>query len=83
MGRFVGTGDERTMVNKYIDSYLKGTNEYAKYLQSAPNFVTYYSRDHEHSTENSGLGDVEEIVGDRSPLRYNRIIIYCATNDTH
>ena len=73
MGRFVGTGDERTMVNSYIDSYLKGTNEYAKYLQSAPNFVTYYSRDQEHSTENSGLGDVEEIIGDRSPLRYNRV----------
>ena len=73
MGRFVGTGDERTVVNKYIDSYLKGTNDYAKYLQSAPNFVTYYSRDHEHSTENSGLGDIEEVVGERSPLRYNRI----------
>ena len=73
MGRFIGNGTERTVVNNYIDSYLRGTNQYAKYLQSAPNFVTYYSRDPDESTENSGLGDVEEIVGRRSPLRYNRV----------
>lgn len=73
MGRFIGSGSERTVVNTYIDSYLQGTNQYAKYLQSAPNFVTYYSRDPDTSTESSGLGDVEEIVGLRSPLRYNRI----------
>ena len=73
MGRFVGTGEERSVVNKYIDSYMRGTSEYAKYLQAAPNFVTYFSRDQAASTENSGLGDVEEIVGLRSPLRYNRV----------
>ena len=50
MGRFVGTGEERKLVTKYIDSYMRGTNQYAKYLQSAPNFVTYYSRDNEAST---------------------------------
>ena len=73
MGRFVGTGEERKLVTKYIDSYMRGTNQYAKYLQSAPNFVTYYSRDHEASTENSGLGEVEDIVGPNSGIRYNRI----------
>ena len=73
MGRFVGNGEERTVVNKYIDSYMNGTNEYGKYLQSAPNFVTYYSRDQETSTEGSGLGEVEEVVGERSGIRYNRV----------
>ncbi len=73
MGRFVGNGEERTVVNKYIDSYMNGTNEYGKYLQSAPNFVTYYSRDQEASTEGSGLGEVEEVVGERSGIRYNRV----------
>lgn len=73
MGRFVGTGEERKLVTKYIDSYMRGTNQYAKYLQSAPNFVTYYSRDNEASTENSGLGEVEDIVGPKSGIRYNRI----------
>lgn len=73
MARFIDTPNERTLVNKYVDSYMNGVNQYAKYIDSAPVFVTYYSRDIDKSTENPGLGQVKEIVGMESPLRYNKI----------
>lgn len=73
MARFIDTPNERTLVNKYVDSYMNGVNQYAKYIDSTPSFVTYYSRDVDTSTENPGLGQVKEIVGVDSPLRYNKI----------
>lgn len=73
MARFIDTPNERTLVNKYVDSYMNGVNEYAKYVDSTPSFATYYSRDVDTSTENPGLGQVKEIVGVDSPLRYNKI----------
>lgn len=73
MGKFINDNSERTLVNKYVDSYLNGISKYSKYINSVPNFVTYYSRDYVESTENSGMGTVNEIVGDESPTRYNKI----------
>lgn len=73
MARFIDTPNERTLVNKYVDSYMNGVNQYAKYIDSTPSFATYYSRDVDTSTENPGLGQVKEIVGMESPLRYNKI----------
>lgn len=73
MARFIDTPNERTLVNKYVDSYMNGVNQYAKYIDSTPSFATYYSRDVDTSTENPGLGQVKEIVGVDSPLRYNKI----------
>ena len=76
MARFIDTPNERTLVNKYVDSYMNGVNQYAKYIDSTPSFATYYSRDVDRSTENPGLGQVKEIVGMESPLRYNKIKNY-------
>lgn len=73
MGKFINDNSERTLVNKYVDSYLNGISKYSKYINSVPNFVTYYSRDYIESTEDSGMGTVNEIVGDESPTRYNKI----------
>lgn len=74
MARFINSPNERNLVNKYVDSYMTGTSDYAKYLDSAPSFVTYYSKDVNESMENAGLGVAKEIVGYESPLRYNKII---------
>ena len=73
IGRFIDIPNERSLVNTYIDSYMDGTKRYAKYIDNAPNFVIYYSKNFEYSTENSGLGNVKEIVGLESPLKYNKI----------
>ena len=73
IGRFINKPDERNLVNSYIDSYVGGTSTYAKYIDSVPNFVTYYSKDFNHSTENNSVGSVKEIVGLESPIRYNKI----------
>ena len=73
MARFVDTPTERSLINKYVDSYMAGTSYYAKYIDSTPSFVTYYSRDLDKSMENPGLGQVKEVVGYESPNRYNRI----------
>ena len=73
IAKFIDRPAERQLVNRYVDSFMQGTNHYAKYLDSAPSFVTYYSRDMDKSMENPGLGAVREVVGYESPNRYNRI----------
>ena len=42
-------------------------------MESAPNFVTYYSKNFDASSSDFGLDNVEEIVGGNSPIKYNKI----------
>ena len=72
MGKFINP-KEKSIVNSYIDSYLQGTDLYSKYVESSPTFVTYYSKDALMSTQDVGLGEVVEIVGNESPIKYNKI----------
>lgn len=73
MGKFIDTPNERSIVNNYVDDYMSATSKYAKFLDSVPNFVTYYSRDFVSSTEDHGLGTIKEVVGLESPVKYNKI----------
>ncbi len=67
------TQNVKSMINDNISSYMDSTGEYSRYFQNAPNFVTYFALDMQHSKTDPGLGNVIEVVGNESPLRYNRI----------
>lgn len=73
MGKFTDTPREKEVLNNYIDNWVTGIADYSKYFEAAPNFVTYYSIDLQNSTENGGLGNVLEIVGNESPIKFNKV----------
>lgn len=75
MGTFISNDElqPKDIVNSYVSSYLSGTEKYSKFQAGAPSFVTYYSKDHEKSTSDRSLDNVEEIIGDNSPLKYNKL----------
>lgn len=71
MGRLI---NEERIVNNQIDRYLeRSTSEYTKFLDSTPNFVTYYQRDRISSTYDKGLENVEKHLGSTSPNKFNKI----------
>lgn len=66
------------------NAYLKQSlSEYSNFLNSLPLLVHYYSKDHLNSTHDVNLRTVQEILGDDSPVKFNRILdfpLYKATN---
>lgn len=51
----------------------KSFTEYSKHLESNPIFVTYYNQDLVKSTTDIGLQAPNSLLGDESPISYNRI----------
>jgi type I restriction enzyme M protein len=72
LGKFIKEVEKKT-INNYINNYLDATNEYAKYLTGSPSFSTYYSINLESSTKDLGLENVTDIIGNESPIKYNKI----------
>ena len=72
MGKFIDPR-EKQVTNNYVESFLKGTDLYSKYIDNPPTFVTYFNKDERQSTKNVGLSSVKEVVGDESPIKYNKI----------
>ncbi|ALN97906.1 hypothetical protein Bp8pS_227 [Bacillus phage vB_BpuM-BpSp] len=70
MGRFV---EERDVVDKYLDNFINTTSDFSRFIEGAPNFVTYYSKDRLASTEDINLEGVIQNIGNESPIRYNKI----------
>lgn len=74
MGKFLQEDAlERETLNNYFDNYLDTTEQYSKWFQGAPTFVTYYSINLEGTTQDQGLNNVMEVVGGESPVKYNKI----------
>jgi len=74
MGKFINEENvENKLLNNVFDNYLDTTERYSKWLQGAPTFVTYYSINLDSSTQDQGLNNVTEIVGQESPIKYNKI----------
>ena len=73
VGRFVGENIQRDIVNNYVDSYINATSDYSRFQDTAPNFVTYYSKDFSQSTTDYGLDAVDEVIGYNSPIKYHKI----------
>jgi hypothetical protein len=70
LGKFV---EERAIVETYLDNYVKTTNDFSRFIEGSPNFVTYYSKDLQASMEDVHLQGVMEIVGNESPIKFNKI----------
>lgn len=70
MGNFI---EEKNIINNHIENYNNYVNDKGKFLEGSPTFVTYYSKNNKASTEDIGLGNVVEIVGTESPIKFNRI----------
>jgi hypothetical protein len=70
MGKFV---EEKAIIETYLDNYVKTTNDFSRFIEGSPNFVTYYSKDVQASTEDMTLGGVLEVIGSESPIKFNKI----------
>jgi hypothetical protein len=70
MGKFI---EEKAIIETYLDNYVKTTNDFSRFIEGSPNFVTYYSKDVQASTEDMGLGAVLEIIGSESPIKFHKI----------
>lgn len=70
MGKFI---EEKAVIETYLDNYVKTTNDFSRFIEGSPNFVTYYSKDIQASTEDITLGGVLEVVGTESPIKFNKI----------
>ena len=74
MGRLVNQN-----VDKFKDIISLGEyrqtelNNYNKFLESRPIFITYYSQDSVLSTADTGMQTVERLVGSSSPIKYNQL----------
>ena len=71
MGKLV---TEDNLIKNNIEQYLdRATSEYTKFLETTPNFVTYYQRDRLESSYDYGLENVEKHIGKDSPNKFNKI----------
>jgi hypothetical protein len=57
-------------VRHYIE---QATKDYSTFLNSAPTFCTYFSKDHLKSTYDRSLENIHEAVGADSPVVFNQI----------
>lgn len=72
-----------TLINQNVDKFRNvislgeqrqtEQNNYNKFMESRPIFITYYSQDSILSTSDTGLQSVERLVGPNSPIKYNEI----------
>ena len=62
-------------INQIIDIYSKNKiGQYSKFLDKAPIFITYYHINEVMSREDVGTGNIESELGERSPIRFNKIL---------
>ena len=54
--------------------------QFAKFLNKNPIYVTYYALNHANSRADAGSGAVYEEIGEKSPLRFNKILQLPAFN---
>lgn len=65
---------EKDIVRKSVDSYVKATSQdYSKYMEGGPTYLTYYSYDDIASKQDYDLEDVHSFTGANSPRKYKKI----------
>ena len=73
MAKIMSVERVQTLTNN-IDIYTKNKlGQYSKFLEKNPIFVTYYHINHAMSRADVGTGTVEAELGERSPIRFNKI----------
>jgi len=61
-------------INQVIDIYAKNKiGQYSKFLDKVPTYVTYYHINEALSRADVGTGNIESELGERSPIRFNKI----------
>ena len=74
MGRWID--QEQEILEKHITSYIDKVSDFSKYIEGTPTFVTYYAKDIKASTADKTLQGVHELIGNNSPIKYNKIKHY-------
>jgi hypothetical protein len=71
MAKIVSTKDLTTNI---VKTFLEvSTKDYSTFLQSAPIFVTYYSKDLLKSSYDTTFENVNEVIGADSPVIFNKV----------
>ena len=66
--------NEKTFINDNIFKYEKRLeSQYSIFTEKTPTFVTYYHINNINSITDSGLLNVDRILGHESPLKYQKI----------
>ena len=65
--------EEKKIINSHISNYIDTVTDFSKYLEGTPTFSRYYSKDVTASTSDVGLQNVNQNIGNESPLKYNLI----------
>ena len=65
--------EETKIINSHISNYIDTVTDFSKYLEGTPTFSRYYSKDVTASTSDVGLQNVNQNIGNESPLKYNLI----------
>lgn len=66
--------DEKKLVNDNIFLHEERINsQYMRFLDSTPTYVTYYHINNIESTVDNGFQNVERVIGENSPIRFNEI----------
>lgn len=66
--------DEHRLVDDTIFKYEERLNtQISRFLDKSPVFTEYYHINANETTVDSGYKDVEEVIGERSPIRYQKI----------
>ena len=69
------SSEKSQFVQKAIDIYTQNRlGQYSKYLNSTPTFVTYYAINQALSRADLGSGQVYDIIGPNSPIKFNKIL---------
>jgi len=66
--------NEKVIFQNKINDYLrKSTEDYSRYFEGRPTFVTYYHKNDIRSSYEGTLDHAIEIIGELSGVRYNKI----------
>ena len=60
----------KNVVDQYNQAALE---QYSQFLNEVPVFVNYYSKDHFESLADKNLNTVHEVMGDNSPVIFNKL----------
>ena len=65
--------EEKLMEDNIFKFENRLNSQLTRFLDKSPVFVTYYHINVNESTTDEGFRDIESIIGNRSPLRFQKI----------
>lgn len=66
--------DEKSFLNNQVFKFEDRLNsQYTKFLDKPPTYVTYYHINSISSTTDNGFGNVQEMIGNESPIRFSEV----------